>query len=515
VDSLGEACHVERLPLCIRAVETLDRNALKRLGRTIHEHIDTELSGEQHRTVINKGIDQELDDLKAVYDGMEEILCTKANEIQLVIPPEIQLEINVTFLPHIGFHIVIPRDEVSGRPVFDGEQVGWTVVFTTPSATYYKDDNMQELDHEVGDIYSAICDMEVEIAHQLAQDVLQDENLLIATSDLLGEIDCALAFAHVAHQYQLVRPQLIEDNMIDIRGGRHLLQEMVVPSFVANDTYIVGGDGQNLTDAPNMILLTGPNYSGKSVYQKQVALAVYMAQMGSFVPAHAASIGITDKILTRITTRETVSKVQSAFMIDLQQIAMALNSCTRRSLVVIDEFGKGTDSCDGAGLAAGVFHHLLSLGVDAPKTLVATHFHEIFDMGVFDDATKISFAHMEVRIDERYDQSASDHNSEITYLYNLRPGRSDLSYGTQCAAMNGVPIEIVERAVDLARLGHAGEDLVSICSAMKDEEMEELRHAEHAARAFLATDFDRNWTQEELRKALSDMLEVTTETSLS
>jgi DNA mismatch repair protein MSH5 len=139
---------------------------------------------------------------------------------------------------------------------------------------------------------------------------------------------------------------------------------MAVPTYITNDAFLVGGKGDQHRersqtveqegstsrissdiDGPSMILLTGPNYSGKSVYQKQIAVAVYMAHVGSFVPADAAVIGLTDKILTRITTRETVSKTQSAFMIDVQQIALALNQATRRSLVVIDEFGKGTDSC--------------------------------------------------------------------------------------------------------------------------------------------------------------------------
>jgi hypothetical protein len=139
---------------------------------------------------------------------------------------------------------------------------------------------------------------------------------------------------------------------------------MTVPTYITNDAFLIGGQGgeqrecsqtmeqkdytsrtSSHIDGPSMILLTGPNYSGKSVYQKQIAVAVYMAHIGSFVPADAAVIGMTDKILTRIMTRETVSKMQSAFMIDVQQIARALNQATRRSLVAIDEFGKGTDSC--------------------------------------------------------------------------------------------------------------------------------------------------------------------------
>lgn len=168
-----------------------------------------------------------------------------------------------------------------------------------------------------------------------------------------------------------------------------------MPSFVPNDTFIMGGAGDNRSDAdqqygfsndqqsgfvdnkagPSMLVLTGPNYSGKSVYLKQVALIVFMAHVGCFVPAENAKIGLTDKILTRVTTRETVSRTQSAFMIDLQQISLALSLATRRSLIIIDEFGKGTDGSDGAGLACAVMGYLLSLGNERPKVIGATHFH--------------------------------------------------------------------------------------------------------------------------------------------
>ena len=515
-ETLGEVFGAESSPLCIRAADLLDRNSLRRIGRMVNAVVDSESSADQQRTVVKRGVNAELDRHKDLYDGMEEILDKKANEIQLQIPPESHLTINVIYLPHMGFHITVPRDRTTGRAVFDGKDIGWEVMFTTQAQVYLKDETMHELDNDLGDLYSGICEIEVEIAYNLAQNVLQEEELLITASDLCGELDCCLAFAHVAHHYRLTRPEITEGNVIKIKGGRHLLQEMVVPSFVANDTYLVGGNGRN-TAGPSMLLLTGPNYSGKSVYQKQVALAVYMAQVGSFVPADSATIGITDKILTRITTRESVSKVQSAFMIDMQQIAIALNSCTRRSLVVIDEFGKGTDTCDGAGLAAGLVHHLLSLAAEAPKTLVATHFHEIFDLGIFDDTQNISIAHMEVQVEAIEDRSAGEHKSDITYLYNLRPGRSDMSYGTQCAATNGVPVEVVERAVELARLASKGEDLVALCSALKEDEIEELRHAESAARMFLAEDFDRDWTKDELVSALDAMLEIgtVTEPSLS
>ncbi|KAJ9494436.1 hypothetical protein H2202_010050 [Exophiala xenobiotica] len=514
-DTLREVIGADHLPLCVRAVEVLDRHSLQRIGRVIHETVDVELSNEQQRTVVKRGINEQLDEVKDVYDGMDEILSEKA--IQIAKSVGLNIELNVIYFPHLGFHVTIPLDETTHEPSSDASTqasaLGWQHMFTTDRQVYYKDPTMREMDEELGDLYAEICDYEIEIAYDLAQRILEDEKVLIAASDLCGQLDCNLAFAHCAHEYSLTRPRITEDNVIDIQRGRHLLQEKYVPSFVPNDTFIQGGGGKDDHDPTNpcMLLLTGPNYSGKSVYQKQVALAVYMAQIGSFLPAESATIGITDKILTRITTRETVSKVQSAFMIDMQQIAMALNSCTRRSLVVIDEFGKGTDTCDGAGLAAGVFLHLVSLESEAPKALVATHFHEIFDIKLFDDLKNISFAHMEVRVDAENVSSATACQSQVTYLYNLRPGRSDLSYGTQCAAMNGISEHIVERACELAQLSSRGEDLVSHCSVLSKDDAVELEFAESAAELFMGQDFEREMTRDELLGILDAMLERSAE----
>lgn len=352
------------------------------------------------------------------------------------------------------------------------------------------------------------------------------------------------ALAQGARQYNLVRPRLSEENIIDVENCRHLLQEMTVPSYVANDAFLVGGSGSDHendhdnqerstslpADAastapdresqgpPSTLLLTGPNYSGKSIYLKSIAQTLYLSHLGSFVPASRATIGLTDAILTRIRTCETVSRPHSAFMIDLQQVAGILKQASRRSLVVIDEFGKGTDGADGAGLAAGVFQHLLGRGEvgDAPKVLAATHFHEIFEMGFLRQQRGLGLAHMEVRVDrngtgrdgaeEGEGAGAAGLGTQVTHLYNLRPGRSGESFGTQCAALNGVPAPIVERASRLSQLAVQGEDLVSICAGVGREEEGDLKRAEAVARRFLEWDLDAVVEEEDPRRLLEELI---------
>ncbi|KIV92386.1 hypothetical protein PV10_03688 [Exophiala mesophila] len=506
-DALMDVLGSSQLPLVVQALRVLDRARLHVIGKKVHDVVDLEGSADQHRTVVKHGVNQDLDEIKSFYDGMEDILSIKAIEIARAIPPDLNPPLNVVYFPHLGFHLTVPRDTVTGNPIYCGDELGWKQMFSTPAQAYFKDHNMVEMDHDLGDLYAAICDLEIEISYNLAQTVLEDETLLVTTSDICGSLDCLLALTHVAIQYKLTRPVLVDENVVEIRGGRHLLYELTVPSFVPNDTLLRGGSGheedaQRTEKSPNMILLTGPNYSGKSVYQKQVALTVYMAQVGSFVPAEAAILGITDKIFTRITTRESVSRTQSAFMIDMQQMAIALNSCTHRTLVVIDELGKGTDACDGVGLAIGVLNHLQGLGSSMPKAIMATHFHEIFDMVCLGAMEHLSPMQMEVKVrtgrpghdfgtrDTVAAKNSDQHGSEVTYLYNLRPGRSVASYGIQCAAMNGISPGIVERACQLARLAEGGEDLVLTCSALSASEEGELEIAEDTARQFLAWDLD-------------------------
>ncbi|KAK4648770.1 uncharacterized protein QC761_113960 [Podospora bellae-mahoneyi] len=222
---------------------------------------------------------------------------------------------------------------------------------------------------------------------------------------------------------------------------------------------------------PCMLVLTGPNDSGKSVYMKQVALIVQLAHVGSFVPAGKATIGLTDRILTRILTRETVLDDQSAFMIDIKQAAFALNFATKRSLLVVDEFGKGTTASNGAALLASYLSHFIELGKSQqPKVLAATHFHEVFENGLLDGYQQddLALAHMDVRLNLGVDAI----EDQVTYLHRLLPGRGPSSLGIKCAEMRGIPARILNRADEIVEMLEAGVGLTQVPARLSGEELQ-------------------------------------------
>ncbi|EFX01179.1 adenylyl-sulfate kinase [Grosmannia clavigera kw1407] len=307
------------------------------------------------------------------------------------------------------------------------------------------------------------------------------------------------AGVHGAESFGLSRPQMSAENVLEIQGGRHMLQELGLGKFVPNDCRLVGGLGSEddrdadenelfsrqppMQDAPSAIILTGPNHSGKSVYIKQVAIIVYLAQVGSFVPANRAVVGITDRMLSRIATRESVSRDESAFGVDLRQAAFSINFSTRRSLILVDEFGKGTNEVDGAALFHALMDHFLGLGRrSTPKVLAATHFHEIFDSGSLQQHPGLRLAHMSVSIDT----GASQAEDKVKFLYKLQPGHSSDSFGCHCAAINGVDAAVVDRARRIAEsLAHGGR-LEKMCLELPAAEIGRLQDDENRARVFLS-----------------------------
>ncbi|KAH2339871.1 hypothetical protein KXW87_001750 [Aspergillus fumigatus] len=235
--------------------------------------------------------------------------------------------------------------------------------------------------------------------------------------------------------------------------------------------------------------------------ERQVALNVYLAQVGSFVPAEKAEIGVADKILVKMNSQESVSKIQSTFMNDLQQISFDLKQVTGRSLLLIDEFGKGTNESDGIGLACGILEHLLSLE-DAPKVITATHFHEIFQNGFLQPRRRLQLGHMEVRISGK----ARQVEDQITYLYKYGP-----VHAFRSLQQKFWDEMIVNRANDLAALSARGENLIAACATLSAEETETLAEAGVLARSFLAWDLSNTSDVEGVRDMLESLFARTEE----
>jgi DNA mismatch repair protein MSH5 len=286
------------------------------------------------------------------------------------------------------------------------------------------------------------ADKEIEILHGLALEVLEYEEFLASASNVIGDFDSLLALAKAARKYNWKSPVMTTSNIIQIPNGRHPLHDLIVSSYIPNDCEVRGG-GDYLADANDtevrntdqdrqarsIMVLTGPNNSGKSVYLKQVGLTVYLAHVGSFVPADKAVIGMTDKILTSVATRESFSRNESTFAIDLAQVGLLMSSMSRRSLILVDEFGKGTRSDIGAALFGAFVDHCISLGPEQPRVLVVTHFHEVFEANRLDLGRRVIFRHMGVQGSLELDR----HENRPIYLYKLLPGVSTSSFAIECA----------------------------------------------------------------------------------
>ncbi|KAJ3910545.1 DNA mismatch repair protein MutS [Lentinula edodes] len=511
-ETLTELHEASGLDIVQELLPALDISCFREIGTRINDMIDWEESTEARRICVRPHIDEELDNRKHVYNGIDTVLSKVAERISRIIPSDYASSLNIVYFPQLGFLICVPMQEEWRTEV--GVQVidGWS----------FQSQEMHDMDAHIGDLHSLIVDREIEIIQALLEEILVHDAAMSHACDVCAELDCLLAFADVSRAYDYQRPVMVEDNIIDIVQGRHPLQELVVDTFVPNDARITGGDGhfsiftdtseadtqleENHLKLWNSVLLcTGANACGKSVYLKQIALIQYMAQIGCFVPAEAATLGIVDKIFTRISTRESVSKVQSAFMIDLNQVSLALRNCTARSLILLDEFGKGTLptgwllllSPYGAGLLCGVIKHLLARKSNCPKILVATHFHDVFRKEILDPKLiPISFLHMQVMFTAARDGSLLEPGSEyhsdcgrpgsnLLNLCRVMEGLSMDSHAAKCAELFGIPPRLVQRAQYVSQLLSSYEIGRLLDERMSEKEVLELEEAEAICRRFL------------------------------
>ncbi|GKT72298.1 MutS domain V containing protein [Colletotrichum tofieldiae] len=476
-------------------IEATPVTIIKNVGELVGATVDFEETKASSRISVRWNVNPKLDKLKQTYHGLDFLLGEVSMSLTRELPEWARKYVTgCVFWPQLGFLIVVSLLSDTGEAAYEGQGMDddrWEQQFVANGNVYYKNKNMLELDTQIGDTYSRILDLEVEILHSLACQVLKHTSTLSRASDACGELDCLVALAKGALNYGWTSPQMTTDNVVSIQGGRHPLQELTVASFIPNDCHLVGGSDDDLDrgmvspankdSEVNMLIVTGPNHSGKSVYIKQVALIVYLAHIGSFVPADSAIIGITDRILTHISTRESVSLAESSFGTDLRQVAYLLKCATRRTLVAIDEFGKGTAVDDGPGLMTALIDHFITLSSQTPKVLITTHSHEIFEGGYLENRLGMSLAHMNVRLD----LEAEHMKDQVVFLYQLVPGRSMSSFGSRCAALNGVDTVVVERAETITLLLSRNEDLGAACAKLDAREEARLEEAERVARGFL------------------------------
>ncbi|KAI6030817.1 DNA mismatch repair protein MutS [Pisolithus orientalis] len=465
-DALSELHRCGNVEVVKKFTGAVDLRSLKEIGNVINKTIDWEESAEVERICIRPHIDEELDNRKHAYYGIDSVLSKVAQQISQSVPAEYATSLNVVYFPQLGFLITVPMLEEWTSDAGIEFVLRFVRQFSSESHVYFKSQEMHDMDHHIGDLHSSIVDREIELVQELLEKIVPFHDSIMNICDVCAELDCLLAFAEAARSFNYRRPRMVEGSIMDIVQGRHPLQELVADAFVPNDARLVGGVGFGQSYVPDdafsvadglpfnsVVLCTGANACGKSVYLKQVALIQYMAQIGSFVPAESATLGIVDKIFTRIQTKESVSKVQSAFMIDLSQVSLALRNCTSRSLILLDEFGKGTISTGNGDL-------LSTDGLTNPDVVVDGETHS----------------------------RASVPGERITYLYRVAPGLSYGSHATQCAAMYGLPYRIVARAGYVSELLATYELGKLLEERMSEEELLDLQEAEKVARRFLEWD---------------------------
>eukprot|EP00963_Diacronema_lutheri_P000060 scaffold5_cov331-Pavlova_lutheri.AAC.3 len=434
----------QAIPVPIRKlVWGVDEN-LGSLHTLIGEILDLqelEESGEDTSMVVSQGLSPELDEMKRQYSGLQDLL-TKVVEAELSKIPAClqrpewsQQQWSVVLIPQIGYLMQIAGDGYD--PILTDTFSDYKIAFQTTDSVYYHTDATEELNQTYGDLFNKIRDIENSILRELLTKVLDHSGILLTATSAVAEVDCFLSFAKAAREQNYFRPKITQENVLQIVNGRHPLSELAVECFVPNSTDIKNTEGR-------IHLLTGPNYSGKSIYGKQVALITFMAHIGSFVPADSCTIGLTDRIFTRIASRETMNIPQSAFMIDLTQVSNMLHNATPRSLLIIDEFGKGTHAEDGLALLGSTLEFLASKPLP-PKVIACTHFSELGDPRHLAPSRHINHITME------YICNAGNGSpiEELVYLYKVVPGTTASSFGIQCGRLAGVDETLLVRAQEV------------------------------------------------------------------
>jgi DNA mismatch repair protein MutS len=371
--------------------------------------------------IIRPGYDLALDELRQVARGGKEWIARfQSQEITRTGIPSLKVGFNRVF----GYYIEITHAHAGKIPSdYQRRQ-------TLKNAERYITPELKEYEEKVLSAEEKIFDREFEIFLRLREEAASQTTRLLQTGHVLAVLDVLAGLGELAATRPYCRPELTDDAGLDVREGRHPVLDQLLPpgTFVPNDLVLNPDDGM-------IVLITGPNMAGKSIYIRQAALITLMAQMGSFVPARTARVGLVDRIFTRVGASDELSRAQSTFMVEMTEAANILNNASARSLVILDEIGRGTSTYDGVSLAWAITEYLHDqIGC---RALFATHYHELAQL-----AEKLS------RL-RNYCAQVQEHRGEVVFLHKIVPGNADKSYGIHVAQLAGLPEPVLERAFEV------------------------------------------------------------------
>ena len=376
--------------------------------------------------VFNRGVDAELDELFALATNSREVLGEiQRRESERTGIPSLKIGFNNVF----GYYIEVTNTHKDKVPI------EWTRKQTLTNGERYITEELKDLESKILGAQDKMLEIESRLYNELLVSLLDYIAMIQLNARLTARIDVLLCFATVSEENGYVKPIINEGTALDIKGGRHPVIERQLPPgepYIANDVYLDNKKQQ-------IIIITGPNMSGKSALLRQTALIVLMAQMGCFVPARKADIGIVDKIFTRVGASDNISTGESTFMVEMNETASILNNISDRSLILLDEIGRGTSTYDGVSIAWSIAEFLHENVRHRAKVLFATHYHELNDMA--DQFPRIQNYHVTVK----------EIDNKVFFLRKLEKGGSEHSFGIHVARMAGMPQQVLRRAEEILK----------------------------------------------------------------
>ncbi|MBT7290741.1 MAG: DNA mismatch repair protein MutS, partial [Chloroflexi bacterium] len=370
--------------------------------------------------VINQGFNAQLDDVRSKSKNSKQYLAKmEQTEREHTGIKSLKVGYNRIF----GYYIEVttsnlaqvPDEYIRKQTLVNGER------FFTPE--------LKEFESEILNAQARIVELETSVYKQVCAQVASYIERVLFSAAALAQVDVLVAMAEAAVRFGYCRPDISDNDVIDIKDGRHPVVERYLEGerFVPNDTHLSNLDCQ-------LVILTGPNMAGKSTYLRQVAMIVLLAQIGSYVPADSAKIGIVDRIFTRIGAQEDLSAGQSTFMVEMVETATILNNATPKSLLILDEIGRGTSTYDGLSLAHAIAEYIHNHPKLGAKTIFATHYHELVELAGYLPRVK------------NFNVAVSEDEGRVVFLRRIVPGGTDKSYGIHVAQLAGLPMQVLNRA---------------------------------------------------------------------